>query len=95
MTCRTAFIDVLLAEVFGVYFSGKLSGYLCTARGIISLSPYHLLTGLTDVTLGTSGFCLGTRTGAGGNVTPAKSFILAAAHDSMNNRSGLENINLH
>ena len=42
---------------------------LCTAPGIISLSPLSLATDVTDATLGASGLGLGTRTGAGGNAT--------------------------
>ena len=44
---------------------------MCTALGIISLSPYHYLTDVTDVTLGASGVWLGTRTGTGGHATVA------------------------
>ena len=44
---------------------------LRTATGITSLPPLTLETGMTDVTLGGSGFWLGTRTGAGGIVTLA------------------------
>ena len=50
-----------------------MPGYLCTALGIISLSP--LLSLATDATLGASGLWLGTRTVAGGTATLAKSFF--------------------
>ena len=52
-------------------FKIALPGDLCTAPGIISLSSLSLATDVTDVTLGASGFWLGTRTGAGGTVTLA------------------------
>ena len=48
--------DGLLAEVF--------CQEMCTAPGIISLSPLSLVTEVTDVTLGASGLWLGSRTGA-------------------------------
>ena len=60
-----------------------MTGDLCTALGIISLSPLSLATDVTDETLGTSGLWLGTRTGAGGTATLIESFFLAAAHGSM------------
>ena len=47
----------------------------CTAPGIISLSPLSLSTDVTDVTLGTSGLWLGTRTGAGGTAIVTRSFF--------------------
>ena len=43
-----------------------MPGDLCTAPGIISISPLLLATDVTDVTLGPSGLSLGTRTGAAG-----------------------------
>ena len=45
-----------------------------------------LATDVIDATLRASGLWLGTRTGASGTVILTKSF-LAAAHDSMDNRS--------
>ena len=64
----------------------QISGDLCTASRIISLSPLSLATDGTDATLGASGFWLGTRTGASGTTTLTESFFLTAAHDSMVNR---------
>jgi hypothetical protein len=52
-----------------------MPGDLCTAPGIISLSPLSLATDVTDVTLGASDLWLGTRRGAGGTVTVAKAFF--------------------
>ena len=49
----------------------KMPGDLCTAPGIISLSPYHYPINVTDVTFGASGLWLGTQTGAGGTTTLA------------------------
>ena len=73
MTVRTApSSDGVLTEVSG--FSSDLSqmpGDLCTAPGIISLSPLSLATDVNNVTLGASGLWLGTRTGAGGTATLA------------------------
>ena len=46
-----------------------MPGDLCTAPGIISLSPLSLATEVTEATLGASGLWLGTRTGAGGTAT--------------------------
>ena len=46
----------------------QMPGDLCTAPSIISLSTLLLATDVTDATLGESGLCLGTRTGAGGTV---------------------------
>ena len=60
--------------------------YLCTAPRIISLSPLSLATDVTDATLGASGLWLGTRTGTGDTATLTKSFFLAAAPGSMDNR---------
>ena len=52
----------------------QMPGDLYTAPGIISLS--HLLaTDVTDAIIGASGIGLGTRTGAGGTTTLAKSFF--------------------
>ena len=51
-----------------------MSGHLYTAPGIISLSPLSLaidVTDVTDVALGTTGFWLATRSGAGGTDTLA------------------------
>ena len=52
-----------------------MPGDLCTAPGIISLSPLSLATDVTDVTLRASGLWLGTRTEAGGTDTLAKIFF--------------------
>jgi hypothetical protein len=52
-----------------------MPGDLCTAPGIIPLSPLSLANDVTDVTLGASGLWLETRTGAGGTATLTKSFI--------------------
>ena len=49
----------------------QLPGDLCTASGIISLSPLSLAIDVTDATLGTSDLQLGTRTGPGGIATLA------------------------
>ena len=49
----------------------QMRGDLCTAPEIISSSPLSLATDVIDVTLGASGLCLGTRTGAGGTATLA------------------------
>jgi hypothetical protein len=70
-TGRTAFIDDLLADVFQGFPQLQTPGYLCTASAIISLSSYHLLPDVSDVTLGLSGLWLGTRTGASGTTTLA------------------------
>ena len=61
MTGRTAFVDGLLAEVFQGFFPS------CKVNDKISVrSPwYHVIitqTDVTNMTLGTSGFWLGTRT---------------------------------
>ena len=58
-----------------------------TAPSTISLSPLLLAIDVTDATLGASGLWLGTRTETGDNATLAKSFFLAAAYGSMDNRS--------
>ena len=74
MTGRTATSsDDLLAEVFRGFFSAlrQIPGDLCTAHGIISLSPLSLATDVTDVTLGASVLWPGTRTGASGKATLA------------------------
>ena len=52
-----------------------MSGDLCTAPRIISLSPLSLANDVTDATLGASGLWLGTRTGAGGTATLTESFF--------------------
>ena len=52
-----------------------MPGHLCTAPGIISLSPLSLGTDVTDVTLGASGLWLRTRTGAGVTATETESFF--------------------
>ena len=62
----------------------QMPGDLCTVPRIISLSPLSLAT---DATLGAGGLWLGTLTGAGGTATLTESFVLAAAHGSMDNRS--------
>ena len=49
-----------------------MSGDLCTAPYILSLSPLSLVI---DVTLWANGFWLGTRTAAGGTATLTKSFF--------------------
>ena len=72
MTGRTALSsDGLLAEVFRGFPSvlRQIPGDLCTAPGIISLSPLSLAIEVTDGTLGASGLWLGTRTGAGATAT--------------------------
>ena len=68
--------DGLLAEVLG-FFSAvrQMPGNLCIVPGIISVSPLLFVTDVTDATLGASGLWLGTRTGAGGTATRAKSFF--------------------
>jgi hypothetical protein len=48
-----------------------MPGDLCTAQGIISLSPLSLVTDVTGATLGASDLWLGTRTGADGTATLA------------------------
>ena len=48
-----------------------MPGDLCTAPGIISLSPLSLGTDEIDAILGASEFELGTRTGVGGTATQA------------------------
>ena len=48
-----------------------MPGDLCTAPGIILLSPLSLATNVTDLTLGAGGLWLGTRTGADGTATLA------------------------
>ena len=48
-----------------------MPGDLCTAPGVISLSPLSLATDVTDATLGESGLWLVTRTGAGDTATVA------------------------
>jgi hypothetical protein len=53
-----------------------MPGDLCTVPGIISLSPLSA----TDVTLGASGFWLGTQTGAGGTATLVKNFFGRSPH---------------
>ena len=53
-----------------------MPGNLCTAPGIISLSPLSLATDVTDPTLGATDLWLGTRTGAGGTATLTKTFFL-------------------
>ena len=50
-------------------------GDMCTALGIISLSPLSLATGVTDATFGASGIWLGTRIGVSGTATLAWSFF--------------------
>ena len=62
-----------------------MPGDLCTAPGIISLSPLPLAMDVTDLTLGASGLWTGTRTVAGGAATLVYAF-LAAAHGSMDSR---------
>ena len=62
--------DGLLAEMFSSAIR-QMPGDLCTAPGIILLSPLSLATDAIDVTLGVSGLWLGTRTGAGGTATLA------------------------
>ena len=52
----------------------QMPGDMCTAPGIISLSPLSLATYVTDATLVASGLWLGTRTGAGGTDTLTKFF---------------------
>ena len=47
----------------------EIAGDLCTAPVSSNFHPYHYLTGVTDMILGASGFCLGTRIGAGGTTT--------------------------
>ena len=73
MSGRTAHSsDGLLAELLGVSSAVRqISGDLCTATGIILLSPLSLATDVTDASLGASALWLGTRTGAGGTVTLA------------------------
>ena len=52
----------------------QIPGDLCTAPGSFHYHPY-LSTDMTDPTLRTSGFWLGTRTGAGGNARLTKIFF--------------------
>ena len=53
----------------------QIPGDLCTVPGTISLSPLSLATDVTDVTLEAIFLWLGTRIGAGGTATLAKSFL--------------------
>ena len=68
MTGSTVFIDGLLAEIFRYFPSCKVQCQeICLQPPVSShYHPYHLLTDVTDVTLGTSDYWLGTRTGASG-----------------------------
>ena len=50
----------------------QMSGDLCTAPRIISLSPLSLATEVIDAKLVASGLCLGTRTRTGGTATLTK-----------------------
>ena len=71
-----------LLEVYGFVDSFPQPGDLCRAPGIISLSPLSLATNVTEVTLGTSGLWLGTRTGGDDTAT----LVSRNPHGSMGNR---------
>ena len=69
-----------------------MPGDLYTAPRTISLSPLSLATDLTDVTLGTSGFWLGARTGVSGTATLTKSYFARSPwlHGQLGNSNGKE-----